>query len=181
LFQLDVQMRMTKLILVVALSIFAGIYTVNCSPQEDAPSVASPAAFARMGTVDVVIRGQKFQLWIADEEDERENGLMNVTAEQLAALPDGTERGMIFVFPDSRIRSFWMKDTIVPLDIAYIDPEGTVVNTYTMAPLDERIWQYPSDLPAQYAIEVNGGVWARLGVSSGEHVELPDSVLKHSP
>ena len=64
--------------------------------------------------------------------------MMFITEEQMAPLPDGTERGMLFVFDHSVRDSFWMKNTVIPLDVAYIATDGTVITTYTMAPLDGR-------------------------------------------
>ena len=74
-----------------------------------------------------------------------------------------------------------MKNTIIPLDIAYVDSQGKIVKTYTMAALDDRIGQYTSDAPARYAIEVNAGVWDRLGVTAGDRIEIPSTLLKHAP
>jgi len=50
-----------------------------------------------------------------------------------------------------------------------------------MAPLDERTGQYPSGSPAKYAIEVNAGVWGRIGLHPGDALEIPSPVLKRSP
>jgi uncharacterized membrane protein (UPF0127 family) len=85
---------------------------------------------------------------------------------------------MIFVFDHEQHLSFWMKDTIIPLDIAYLDSDGTVVATHTMAPLDERPGQYPSGAPAQYAIEANAQLFRRIGLGAGDRVEIPSSLLK---
>ena len=90
-------------------------------------------------------------------------------------LPDGTERGMIFVFDHEDYHSFWMKNVIIPLDIAYIDSDGTIVSTYTMAPLDSRQGRYPSVQPVRYAIEVSANVWTRLGIEAGDQLVIPAS------
>ena len=135
----------------------------------------------KLGTVRLSIKQQLFELWIADDVSEQTQGLMFVTAERMAALEDGTERGMIFAFDRAHTLNFWMKNTIIPLDIAYLDSKGVVVATYTMAPLDERPGQYPSGAPAKYAIEVNAGVWDRIGLRSGDTVEIPSLVLKRFP
>jgi uncharacterized membrane protein (UPF0127 family) len=135
----------------------------------------------KLGTVRLSIKQQAFELWIADDVSEQTQGLMFVSAERMSPLLDGTERGMIFAFDRARALNFWMKNTIIPLDIAYLDSDGVVVATYTMAPLDERPGQYPSGSPAQYAIEVNAGVWGRIGLRPGDAIEIPSPVLKHSP
>lgn len=136
-----------------------------------------PNELDKLGTVDVQIKGQTFRLWIADENDERLAGLMFVTAEQMGDLPDGTRRGMVFVFGFDQFMSFWMRNTIIPLDIAYLDRDGTVLNTHTMMPLDDRPNQYPSDGRALMAIEVNAGVFAELGLTKGDVITLPAEIV----
>jgi len=151
------------------------LHGLSCTP---APS---PDKLDELGLMELSIRGQAFRLWIADEFAEHTNGLMQVSAERMARLPDGTERGMIFVFDHPRELSFWMRNTIIPLDIAYLDSDGTVVKTYTMAALDDRPGKYPSIQPAQFAIEVNAGVWSRIGLQSGDQIAIPAPLLKRRP
>jgi len=137
-----------------------------CSPNE-------PNALDALGTIDLKIKNQPFRLWIADSSDEQQRGLMFVTADQMAPLPDGTKRGMIFIFSQERPLNFWMKNTIIPLDIAYVDANGVVVATYTMAPLDTSLDRYPSVQPAKYAIEVNADVFSDVGLKAGDVIKIP--------
>ncbi|MGB2986181.1 MAG: DUF192 domain-containing protein [Phycisphaerae bacterium] len=152
----------------------AAMWVTGCTPTE-------PNELDKLGTVRLSIEDQTFELWIANDPKERDHGLMFVTAEQMAPLPDGTQRGMLFVFDYEQRLAFWMKNTIIPLDIAYLDSNGKIVATHTMAPLDTRFGQYPSGSPARYAIEVNAGVLADLGVQAGNTIEIPTSALKGSP
>lgn len=163
-------MNATALGLVV-LTMLLWIQGIGCSPSAPADDLDA------WGTVEMTIADQKFRLWIADETGEQAQGLMNVSTERMAPLADGTERGMVFVFDHERHLSFWMKNTIIPLDIAYVDSDGTIVKTYTMAPLDARTGQYPSTKPARFAIEVNANVYRRLGVAEGDKLNLPPSLL----
>ncbi len=156
------------------LSLAAAAHLVSCTPN-------APNELDKLGTVKVTIKNQAFELWIADNSTERARGLMEVTAAQMAPLPDGTKRGMLFVFPYEQYLSFWMKNTIIPLDIAYLDSDGKVVTTYTMAPLDDRIGQYLSNSPARFALEVNANVLGTLGVDVGDKIEIPTAVLKGTP
>ena len=151
----------------VLLSIAAALWVTGCTPTE-------PNELDKMGMVRFSIKGQPFELWVADNAQERARGLMFVTAEQMAPLPDGTMRGMLFVFDYEQHLWFWMKNTIIPLDVAYLDSDGIVVATHTMAPLDDRTGQNPSGSPARYAIEVNAKVFSDLGVSVGDRIEIPD-------
>ena len=164
----------TTVVGVLLSSLAMAAYGASCTPKR-------VEELEKLGTVRVPIKGQPFELWIADDFSEQAQGLMFVTAERMAPLPDGTERGMIFIFDHEQVRNFWMKNTIIPLDIAYLDADGLVVATYTMAPLDGRSGQYPSGSPAKYAIEVNAGVWGRIGFHAGDALEIPSTVLKRSP
>jgi uncharacterized protein len=162
---------MTKLFAL--LLMIAIVWTISvlpgCTPN-------APNDLDKLNTVDITIKDQKFRLWVADDLDKQARGLMFVTADQMKPLPDGIERGMIFVFPSERHLSFWMRNTIIPLDIAYLDRNGVVVSTYTMAPLDDRNGQYPSRRPAKYAIEVNADRFRTLGLEPGDQIEIPDSL-----
>jgi len=138
----------------------------SCAPSE-------PNALDALGTVDVTIKGQSFRLWVADDSAEQQRGLMFITADQMAPLPDGTKRGMLFKFDREREMSFWMKNTIIPLDIVYLDADGVAVSMYTMAPLDTSVNRYPSLQPAQFAIEVNADVFSDLGLTPGDVIHIP--------
>ena len=156
---------------ILILSLVMAFAVSSCAPSE-------PNVLGTLGTVDVTIKGQPFKLWLADDDDERERGLMFITSEQMAPLANGTKRGMIFIFDHEQFLSFWMKNTIIPLDIAYLDADGAVVTTYTMAPLDTRSGRYMSRAPSLYAIEVNADVWKQLDLRDDDKIELPESVTK---
>jgi uncharacterized membrane protein (UPF0127 family) len=160
----------TRLLVIGLLGLGAALSGSDCAPKE-------PNRFESLGTVRLTIKEQAFELWVADDHEEQFRGLMFVTAEEMAPLPDGAKRGMLFVFEREGRRSFWMKNTIIPLDIAYLDSDGVVVSLYTMAPLDDRMGQYASRQPAQFVIEVNADVLGQLGVKEGDRIEIPTSVL----
>jgi len=84
------------------------------------------------------------------------------------------ERGMLFVFDRETKAGFWMKDTKIPLSIAFVGGDGTILETQDMAPLSQELHR-----PAQayrYALEVNQGWFARHGLGSGDRVEIPADV-----
>ena len=127
---------------------------------------------ASMRTVPLPVTGKAtYDCYIADTQETQQLGLMNVTESDLP-----TDRGMIFVFDQDRYLSFWMRNTIIPLDIAYIRSDGTIVKTYTMEPLNEE--GYPSVEPARFALEVRAGQFAQKGIRMGDHVEIPPALLK---
>ena len=81
----------------------------------------------------------------------------------------GADSGMLFVYTDDAERRFWMKDTRVPLSIAYLDASGRIVKIADLQPLNET--GVPSVRPARYALEVNQGWFARNGVVEGMVVD----------
>jgi uncharacterized membrane protein (UPF0127 family) len=78
---------------------------------------------------------------------------------------------MLFDFGRERRLSFWMVNTIIPLDLAYIDADGLVVDTYRLVP--ETRDRMSSTAPARYAIEVNAGVLSAIGLKRGDQVQIP--------
>jgi uncharacterized membrane protein (UPF0127 family) len=106
-------------------------------------------------------------LRVAANEAERERGLMWITT-----MPD--DQGMLFLFPRDGSGGFWMKNTYIPLDIAFIDSEGTVVAVKHGTPLD--LTTLSPGAPYRYVIETNAGWWASHGLSAGAKVNLPDNL-----
>jgi uncharacterized protein len=104
---------------------------------------------------------------VADDLAEQAKGLMGRTAL-------GENRGMLFVYTEERERSFWMKNTLIPLSIAFIDSERRIIDIQNMKPLDDEPPSYVSAEPAQYALEVNQGFFEERGVRVGDRVELPE-------
>jgi hypothetical protein len=145
----------------------------ECTPSK-------PNRLDAMGKVTVRAKGHEFDAWIADDDTERRRGLMFVTTDEMTPLPNGIERGMLFVFPREQgaDAGFWMKNTGIPLDIAFIRSDGEIVRIHTMAPYDER--SYLPGAPYRYALEVNAGTFNRLGLARGDTVEVPASVLPNA-
>jgi uncharacterized protein len=79
------------------------------------------------------------------------------------------DAGMLFVFNDTAPRSFWMKNTLIPLDMLFIAADGRIVDIHERAvPLSEDL--IPSQVPARAVLELNGGTVARLGIKIGDVV-----------
>lgn len=113
----------------------------------------------------------KFDVWVMDEEAKRQEGMMFLEEE------DFTEyQGMIFVFRSAQLLSFWMKNTFVPLDIAYLDANGIAVQTYTMKPFDTTS-DYGSRRAAKYALEVKAGTFEKHGIRTGTQFTIPEDVV----
>lgn len=101
-----------------------------------------------------------FEVEIADTPSEREKGLMFRTEME-------DDHGMLFVFEDEKPRAFWMKNTLIPLDMIFIDEEGRIVHIHEKA-VPEDLTPVPSRYPAQYVLELNGGRSAELGLAIGD-------------
>ena len=100
---------------------------------------------------------------VAGTPELREKGLMD-----RGAVPDGT--GMLFVFTRSEERSFWMRDTHVPLDIAFFDDTNTIAGIKQMEALDETLTD--SDIATALVLEVRQGWFAEQGIAVGATAEV---------
>ncbi len=107
----------------------------------------------------------QFTVAVADDAAERSQGLMHV--ESMAQ-----SSGMLFVYDKPQPVRFWMKNTLIPLDMIFADETGTVQKVHENAePLSERgIFGGRS---IQYVLEVNGGVAARFGIGEGDQLRHP--------
>ncbi len=115
----------------------------------------------------VVLKGERFTVELATTREQQNLGLMFRDE-----LPD--DHGMLFVFPVEAMRSFWMKNTRIPLDIFYFDDELRLVNVRENARpcRTQNCGTYPSTGPARYVLELNAGKAAELGVVPGDRLEL---------
>jgi hypothetical protein len=131
-------------------------------------SMAAPAlgATAPLPTRTLAIGKEKVIVEVVDTPAQRATGLMN----RFSLQPD---HGMLFVFDKPQPLAFWMKNTYIPLSIAFLDAGGTIINIEDMRPQDESThW---SRANALYAIEVKQGWFATRGITAGMKVGgLPD-------
>jgi len=123
---------------------------------------AAPALSAELPTVELAINGHHLVAEIASTNDARTTGLMN----RFSLQPD---HGMLFVFREPQELAFWMKNTYVPLSIAFIASDGRIVNIDDMAPRTENT--HPSRGPAIYALEMKKGWFADRGIRAGDAVK----------
>jgi uncharacterized membrane protein (UPF0127 family) len=99
------------------------------------------------------------QIEIADTDIKRSQGLMY-------RRKLDTNSGMLFVFPQDQHMNFWMKNTYIPLSIAFIDKQGKISEILNMKPLDDSII-YSSKSKARYALEVNLGWFNKNSINAG--------------
>ena len=126
------------------------------------PKVADTSAFG-LRIAELKVSNVPLTAEIADTPQASENGLMFRDS-----LPEG--RGMLFIFEQPRKASFWMRNTKIPLSIAYIDSAGKILEIKSMNPLDETVVPSSSDHVA-YALEVNQGWFAQHGISTGAKID----------
>lgn len=115
----------------------------------------------------VKLKGETFSVEVADTPDKQQLGLMFRDS-----LPE--DHGMLFIFPNERMRSFWMRNTRIPLDIIYFDADYRVVSIAKGAKpcRTTRCPGYPSDGPAKYVLELNAGLANQLGIQEGDLMEV---------
>jgi uncharacterized membrane protein (UPF0127 family) len=125
------------------------VETTPAEYEAKAPIVPGPLASIAIDTVE--LDGQELLVAIADTPDLRRQGLMNV--------PDLLDLdGMLFIFGDDSSGGFWMKDTLIPLDIAFFDASGAFVDGFAMEPCTtDDCPTYRPGGPYRYALEMAAG------------------------
>ena len=128
-----------------------------------ADPTAAPTAAPTAELIPIRVGGIEIRVELADEPAERQTGLM--FRESLAE-----NQGMLFAYPEERTLGFWMKNTLIPLDIAYIDREGRIVDIKQMEPQSSET--HNSAAPAMYALEMNQGWFEANGIRVGDVIEF---------
>ncbi len=118
---------------------------------------------------DISVNGRVIHAELALTSDEREKGLMF----RKSLDPDS---GMLFIFPRDRKLSFWMKNTEIPLSIAYISSDGIIKAIKDMKPLSLK--PVPSGSSVRYALEMEQGYFEKNMISAGDKVVFPESILQ---
>lgn len=121
------------------------------------------AAGQGVRTAPIRIGGVEVTAEIADNQELRAEGLMHRDS-----LPPN--HGMLFVYGTAEVRSFWMRNTRIPLDIAFIDASGVIINIEQMEPQSDQ--NYYSQGPMMYALEMDQGWFEANGVGPGDRLEF---------
>jgi len=138
-----------------------------CVPLLFVFSLGACAAPSSLTTHSVELRGQHFFIELATNNAARERGLMARTA--LAA-----DHGMLFVFASSAPQAFWMKNTLIALDILYFDDARKLVSVQRDVPpcTADPCPVYPSSGAARYVLELPAGTAQRIGVKPGDQLTI---------
>lgn len=151
--------------------------TLEIPPQEFLWAMLEPQArnpnrmfqLRELQRVNIKFGKKVIPSWVMDTEMKRQEGMMYLTESEVKE-----NEGMIFVFKRAQPLSFWMRNTILPLDLMYLDAKGRVLNVAMGRPFDES--PIPSAGPAQYVLEMRFGSARRLGIRSGSLLTIPPSV-----
>ena len=146
-------MTSIKRLAVLALAGFVGLVSLGARAQ----SGPQP----KLPTTPLTIGIHVVQAELAVTPEQQATGMMFRTSM-------GTNEGMLFVNDDVGVRCFWMRNTLVPLTIAFIADDGTIVNTADMEPRSEK--SHCSAQPVRFALEMNLGWFAKRGIKPGAKI-----------
>lgn len=146
------------------LGVLSGLVLLSACAGAGAPRDAKGDPLEPL-TVTTASGEHRFMVEIADDDAERQRGLME-------REPLADDRGMLFQFPDVAERGFWMRNTPSPLDIIYIDPRGRIVSIAKNAtPQSDAV--IPSNGPASGVLELRAGRADEIGARPGDKVSHP--------
>ena len=136
--------------------------------QEKSISSANTNSIIQTTSLKVVQIGEKkFSVELATTRDEIQKGLMGKRFLE-------ENHGMLFIFSEERLLTFWMKNTVIPLDLIYIDNNGIITDIHTMFPEnnvpDNLLKLYKSSIPVKYALEINAGLTKTYNITTGMKV-----------
>ena len=116
-------------------------------------------------TIELSINGERFTVEVARTPEEQQRGLM-----YRRSLAE--DKGMLFAYDSDRMLSFWMKNTYIPLSIAFLSSDGVIREIHDMEPESQRT--IPSSRSVRFALELNQGAFARVGAEPGTRVVFPE-------
>lgn len=155
--------------LVLFMTLVLSLQSCKDTSKSDSPNLTREITFKKQGTLDIIKKDTDsviatFDIEIADNEYKTQTGLMYRSSME-------KNQGMLFVFPDSQLRGFYMKNTEFSLDILYFDVNKTLIELYeNTTPYDET--SLPSGQPSMYVLEINGGLAEELGIEIGDTIEF---------
>lgn len=123
--------------------------------------LATPAQAQGLPMMELTAGFHRIEAEVAANNPDRMRGLMH-----RQAMPQ--QHGMLFVFPNSAPHCFWMKNTLIPLSIAFLDAGGRILNIEEMQPQTED--NHCAAQPARYALEMNAGWFAQRGLKPGDPI-----------
>jgi uncharacterized membrane protein (UPF0127 family) len=147
-----------------ALSLVLGLGLMGAGPTATPPAAAQGQAQPTLPMVTLQAGIHLVKAEVADDGRKRAIGLM--FRESLAP-----NHGMLFVFREKAGHCFWMRNTLIPLSIAFLDDDGTIVNIEDMAPRSED--SHCPKRPVRFALEMEQGWFAKRGLAAGAKLASP--------
>jgi uncharacterized membrane protein (UPF0127 family) len=123
--------------------------------------LASAQALAQMPRIELNAGFHRIEAEVAADQPNRTQGLMN--RRSMAA-----NQGMLFVFTQADRHCMWMRNTLLPLSVAFLDEQGRIINIEEMAPQTET--NHCAAAPARFALEMNQGWFAGKGIKTGQRI-----------
>lgn len=148
--------------------ISAGLMVGCANDSEKEPIETDPITFTKEGELSIYEPSgtliKELDIEIADDNYERETGLM-----YRESMED--EQGMLFIFENAAPRFFYMKNTLIPLDIIYFGSDSTIVSFQKNAKPND-LTSLPSGEPAQFVLEVNAGLADEWELEQGDKIDF---------
>lgn len=143
----------------------------GCTQEDSADITNRTFPLSQLETGTITVGEVEIPVWVMDTAAKRNEGLMHVGDSD---MPDN--QGMLFVFSTEQVLGFWMRNTYIPLDIAYARTDGTIVTIEQMEPLN--LSSVSSVFPARFALEMKAGALERLGIHVGDRMDIPQALLE---
>lgn len=140
---------------ILSISLVTAVFAVQADDTQPQPKLPT----IKLSTGIYVIQAE-----VAQTPEQREIGLMNRKAM-------GASDGMLFAFEIPGQQCFWMKNTLLPLSVAFVSDDGTIVNIDDMQPLTQD--SHCSTKPVRFVLEMNQGWFAKRGIKAGEKLQGP--------
>ena len=147
------------------LSLLAGLAAVMIPAGAPAQTVVGDEGFRALFNpapvlLELSTECRLFEIYMAINREQKSRGLMFVREMR-------DDQGMLFVYPEGSRISMWMKNTVIPLDIIFLDADGTIINI-ARETTPYSLESVRSARPGAFALELNAGAGARLGLESGQ-------------
>jgi uncharacterized protein len=153
----------------VAIMVFAVALTGSHVLAQDTRAQDAGKPQTGLPTLKLMAGGKPIKAEVASTDPTRQIGLMHRTSM-------GANDGMLFVFPQLGYHSMWMRNTLIPLSVAYLDDSGKILSIHEMQPLDET--PHMAAGPARYALEMNAKWFANNKVAVGDAIKGIDKAPK---
>ena len=159
--------------ILLSIFLFMIVNMISCQKQSQELSALPPGSLLPLKTISMTINSIETEIEVALTFQEQQQGLMY----RRSMLEN---HGMIFVYTEPMYMSFWMKNTYIPLSIAYIRADGIISNIEKMKPQSGTMTpseHYKSKYKCIYALEMNQGWFEKNGVKSGDKIEIPTGLI----